>query len=393
MKKISALLLTLLFTLLLPFSHTAHAADNGTLYAADMDNENLSNGEEATDHAFLDERGYISLKPFDDTIGKLAFKITARVGGEYNITIHYTAKAGSAERKLGFAIGTNEIENILLETGADWDSILTFSKTVTLSAGDNIIYITTPTDYDNTTVKTPNIYCLEYELTKAEEGSDVLHTYYAVDAAYENLKSTSEYVNLGLFDYFGYIDLTPSAGIGSITFTIPSNITVQKQFTLYYGAPDPLAACTADFSVNGSEKQTLYLTTDSNPETILTHTFTVDLLPGENKITLSSTVDFDNCDVRTPNVYALSYILTAEEEEAPLETLPTKAPDIIEHGTGSDTDSNTETDYYISDTASGSEDTKNSFVSPVGIVIIIVIALAIVAGITILLTKKFKNRT
>lgn len=162
-----SMLLFALSLLVLGDKTTALAAEEGTIYAVDAEKDNLSNPDEASDHALYDYYGYISLKPADG-IGKIIFTVNADRAGIYDISVVYTAKEGSASRKLDIYANDAAATNVTLECAADWDTFMTYTTSRTLVAGENKIVIATPAGYDNETVKTPNIYALQFKCTEPE---------------------------------------------------------------------------------------------------------------------------------------------------------------------------------------------------------------------------------
>ena len=387
MKKTALLLLATLFLALLPASHTACAADNGSIYAADAENENLATPSEAGDHAFLEDRGYISLKPYDDGIGQICFNISARVGGEYEITIHYAAKSSDAKRKLGLA--TNDltsIQNIDLSTAGDWDTILTCTQSVTLNTGENTIYITTPTDYDNTTVKTPNIYRLDYKLVQAEAGSSVLYNYYAPGCKSEHLADTLEYMDHVLYDDFGYIRMEADEGTtGYVHFQVPVKLAGEKTVSLIYAMKDQGTAAKSTILVNGEKAEELTLAVTGNTvedpwAVLMTQTFTLNLKPGENIISVSTVTDSEGAPLEPMHLYALSIEISAEENEL---SMPTVTPIPT-------ADSEDVADCGMEDTSEDNTQVKQTSGFVIGILPIVLVILVIAGAITVILFKKKK---
>ncbi|MDE7299738.1 MAG: LPXTG cell wall anchor domain-containing protein [Lachnospiraceae bacterium] len=157
--------------LMAPHCEKAFAAEQGTLYAADAEADNLSDAGEKTDHAMYDERhGYVSLK--SDSIGSIIFTIDAETAGKYEIGVVYAAKEGSAARKLGLSVNGAAASLVNLTCAGDWDTFLTYTVTADLSAGKNTVAVSTPSDFNNDTVKTPNVYALTYALKEAAPAAD-----------------------------------------------------------------------------------------------------------------------------------------------------------------------------------------------------------------------------
>ena len=62
------------------------------------------------------------------------------------------------------------------------------------------------------------------------------------------------------------------------------------------------------------------LTPGKDWTTLMSHTFTVKLNAGENKIRISTPANFDNNTIGVPNIYALTYTLSAEDAALPIPT-------------------------------------------------------------------------
>lgn len=169
MKKALSLSLLLLTAVCLLFSNRRAYADEDdtfigtTISAASAKAENLASTEEGKDHVLYENQGYISLKPVAGKTGKLHFTAKVTEAGEYNIAVIYTAKKDSSTYKISlYANDASTAEDIVLETAEDWDTLLTYRTTLTLNKGTNDIVIASPSDYDGSKVKTPNIYALKY---------------------------------------------------------------------------------------------------------------------------------------------------------------------------------------------------------------------------------------
>lgn len=197
MKKIFkvGLALVLAGILMVPYCGKVFAAEKGTLYAADAQTEDLSDSGEKSDHAMYDERhGYISLK--SGSIGSIIFTVDADTAGKYEIGVVYAAKEGSAARKLGLSVNGANTSLVNLTCAADWDTFMTYTVTADLNAGKNTVVVSTPSDFNDDTVKTPNIYALTYALKEVApaEGAD--------DSAKAQLPKTG-LVSGGYFFLFG----------------------------------------------------------------------------------------------------------------------------------------------------------------------------------------------
>ncbi|MGN0504980.1 MAG: CBM35 domain-containing protein [Lachnospiraceae bacterium] len=170
MKKL--LCAVLAFCLLLaPTAVTAHAEEDvTTLYAVEVGEENLTGLDDATektDHALYDEAyGYIGLKSANAD-GKVIFHVNVETAGKYELRVVYTAKEGSSARKMNLDVNGSLTKNINLTTAADWDTFQEYKVYIQLTAGANTIVVGTPSDYDNDSVKTPNIYAIQYVLKEA----------------------------------------------------------------------------------------------------------------------------------------------------------------------------------------------------------------------------------
>lgn len=184
-------------------------------------------------------------------------------------------------------------------------------------------------------VKTPNIYRLDYELVQAEAGSSVLYTYYAPGCKNENLADTLEYMNYALYDDFGYLLMEPVEGTtGYVHFQVPVKLAGEKKFTLVYALKDSGTAAKSTILVNGEKAEELTLsTTGTDAEdpwaVLITQSFTLNLEPGENIISVSTITAPEGTSSEPMHLYALSVEISAEENELPMPTntpVPT-APD------------------------------------------------------------------
>lgn len=152
------------------------AVETVKLYADEAVNENLQKTEVGYEHGYYDEtHGYLSLRAAVDfeNNGKLIFYVDAEVAGLYTLEIDYTAKTGSAKRMIGVSINDAAPEQIELVTADGWpiEYLMTHKMFVELKAGENTIVLCTPTEYDNTSIKCPNVYAIKYTLKKAAEAA------------------------------------------------------------------------------------------------------------------------------------------------------------------------------------------------------------------------------
>ncbi len=172
MKKLISVLLTLALVLTIPVSATAQAAEEPvTLYAATdaelNDPANFDNPAEQTHQAMLDSvYGGIGLKSVGGNTAALTFTFDVETAGRYGFVLYYTAGSGSYKRKCDIIVNDTAFTNVNLAT-KDWNTLLEYTTNITLEAGENVITIATSTDYDNSTVKTPNIYGIKYWLKEA----------------------------------------------------------------------------------------------------------------------------------------------------------------------------------------------------------------------------------
>ena len=185
MKKLLSVLmaLTLLFGLTAPTAAYA-AEETVTVYSNDTENviaENVKDGYMENQGLYEETSGYYGLKPADDTLGaaKIFYGINVETAGQYEIVIAYAAKEGSSARKCDVYVDDTLSQQLNLTMNPDWETKSETKFRVDLTAGEHDIVITTPADYDNSSVKTPNIYAVKYTLKKAAAPAVETVTLYA----------------------------------------------------------------------------------------------------------------------------------------------------------------------------------------------------------------------
>lgn len=218
------------------------AAETVKLYADEAVNENLQKTEVGFEHGAYDEtHGYLSLRAAVDfeNNGKLIFYVDTEVAGLYTLEIDYTAKTGSAKRMIGLSINGSEPEQIDLPTADGWpiEYLMTYKTMVKLNAGENTVVLCTPTEYDNTSIKCPNIYAIKYTLKKADETTEtpvvemtqeeIVNALYALE---DGQSLEGEHTLTGVIDSFKY---TYSPDFATIQLTIIVNGMTDKPVVCY----------------------------------------------------------------------------------------------------------------------------------------------------------------
>ncbi|MDF2685270.1 MAG: hypothetical protein K0S55_451 [Clostridia bacterium] len=96
-----------------------------------------------------------------------SFNVDILEAGKYTFKIQYAAEGdGSAYNRKGDLVLNEARFNIPLSPTGDWVTFNNAVVTADLEAGPLKIMITSPADYDNSTVKTCNYDWIEYELTE-----------------------------------------------------------------------------------------------------------------------------------------------------------------------------------------------------------------------------------
>lgn len=110
-----------------------------------------------------------------DTAG---YEVTINVDaeGEYALRFCYVAKTGSAKRKFSYQIDGGNRVDVELDPTADWNNgdkkIYEVPSAVSLTKGEHKIKLACSTDYDNSTVKAPNIIYVAYEAKNVVQPAD-----------------------------------------------------------------------------------------------------------------------------------------------------------------------------------------------------------------------------
>jgi len=173
MKKFLSTLLALTLLLGLAVPTTTVSAAKETIWVDNWDlvsTENLNDPLQVGSYLYEDH-GCFGLKPVKNgeeyAVGKIEFTVDVSKAGLYELTIVYCAKTGSATRKGELYINGEHIQQMNFTMMPDWYTPSEEVLFVTLEAGENTVLLTSPTDYDNSSVKTPNIYAIKYNLKKA----------------------------------------------------------------------------------------------------------------------------------------------------------------------------------------------------------------------------------
>ena len=170
MKKFISALLTLALVLSMVVPTTAMAAsDSGQILANDWERvyaENVKDGY-MTNHTLYENSGYYGLKPAGDGVANIEFLVDVKTAGLYTLTVIGTAGSGTAyDRKCDLVVNDAFVQQLtFMEFG--WTTPVEIEVYISLQAGENVVAFTTPSDYDDVTVKTPNLYAIKYELKRA----------------------------------------------------------------------------------------------------------------------------------------------------------------------------------------------------------------------------------
>lgn len=333
MKKfVSALLtLALLFGLAVPTTAAA-AEETVTIYANDTEKviaENVkdgTNGYMENQGLYEETTGYYGLKPLDETLGaaKVFFSLDDLVAGQYEIVIAYAAKTGDAARKCDVYIDDTLSQQITFTCNADWETKSEYKFRVDLPAGDHDIVITTPSDYDNSSVKTPNIYAVKYTLKKAAEPvAETVTIWVGDDVAQDNELVVSEnlfdpYQTNRLYEGHGCHGIKPADTSlpAKVTFSVDVETAGRYELVLLYAAKTGDAVRKVDVYVNDVLANNCTVTMQADWETVAQHRIFVNLQAGENDVTLTSSVDYDGSSVKNINIYGIKYTLK-EAAKAP----------------------------------------------------------------------------
>ncbi len=334
MKKfISALLtLALLFGLAVPTTASA-AEETVTVYANDTDKviaENVKDGYMENQGLYEETTGYYGLKPADDTLGdaKIYFSVDVETAGQYEIVVAYAAKTGDSARKCDVYVDETLSQALNLTCNADWETKSEAKFRIDLTAGEHDIVITTPSDYDNSSVKTPNIYAVKYTLKKAAEPVVETVTVYANDTdkvIAENVKD-GYMENQGLYEettgYYGLKPADDTLGDAKIYFSVDVETAGLYEIVVAYAAKTGDSARKCDVYIDDTLSQALNLTCNADWETKSEAKFRVNLTAGEHDIVITTPSDYDNSSVKTPNIYAVKYTLKQAAETPKVPTTP-----------------------------------------------------------------------
>lgn len=160
-KLLSFMLLTLILTVC--FYMVASAASEKVECEYAMD---LLGGANVQSSEFASEGEVIGLKPDEMGTDAVAeYKISIAEDGKYTFVITYSAAAGDGMvRKADLSMDDERVALDMKQTES-WEEFETISVEFKLTAGEHTLKLLSPSDYDNSAVKTPNIDFFTYEKT------------------------------------------------------------------------------------------------------------------------------------------------------------------------------------------------------------------------------------
>lgn len=130
------------------------------------DAQDLTGGANAQSSDFASEGQFIGLKPDDIGTDAVAeYKVNITEEGQYTFVVTYSAAAGdNMVRRADMSMDDVRLALDMKQTES-WEVFETVSVTLDLTAGEHTLKLLSPSDYDNSAVKTPNIDFFTYEKT------------------------------------------------------------------------------------------------------------------------------------------------------------------------------------------------------------------------------------
>lgn len=154
--------------------------------------------------------------------------------------------------------------------------------------------------------------------TKTAFAEEEAKTLYAVEATCENLDNTTEQTDHALYEEaYGYISLKSADNTGKIIFNVNDAVAGTYEIRVIYTAKEGSSARKLDFSVNNGTASLVNLACAADWDTFMEYKVSVQLNAGTNTIVVGTPSDYDNDAVKTPNVYAIQYILKEAAQAAP----------------------------------------------------------------------------
>lgn len=124
----------------------------------------LSGGANVQSSEFASEEELIGLKPEEIGTDAIAeYKINITEDGKYAFVFTYSAAAGDGMvRRVDMSMDDVRLALDMKQTES-WEVFETVSLTLELTAGEHNLKLLSPSDYDNSAVKTPNMDFFTYE--------------------------------------------------------------------------------------------------------------------------------------------------------------------------------------------------------------------------------------
>lgn len=153
--------------------------------------------------------------------------------------------------------------------------------------------------------------------TKTAFADEEVKTLYAVEANSEGLDNATEQTDHALYeDAYGYIGLKSADNTGKIIFNADVATAGKYELRVIYAAKEGSSARKLNLTVNDGATSLVNLTCAADWDTFMEYKVYVQLNAGTNTIIVGTPSDYDNDAVKTPNVYAIQYVLK-EAAQAP----------------------------------------------------------------------------
>lgn len=155
--------------------------------------------------------------------------------------------------------------------------------------------------------------------TKTAFADEEAKTLYAVEATCEGLDDATEKTDHALYeDAYGYIGLKSSDNSGKIIFNVDTATAGKYELRVIYAAKEGSSARKLNLTVNGGTTSLVNLACAADWDTFMEYKVNIQLNAGSNTIIVGTPSDYDNDAVKTPNIYAIQYLLKeAASTDAP----------------------------------------------------------------------------
>lgn len=146
--------------------------------------------------------------------------------------------------------------------------------------------------------------------TKTAFADEEVKTLYAVEATCEGLDNATEQTDHALYEEaYGYIGLKSADNTGKIIFNADAATAGKYELRVIYAAKEGSSARKLNLTVNDGATSLVNLTCAADWDTFMEYKVYVQLNAGTNTIVVGTPSDYDNDAVKTPNVYAIQYVL------------------------------------------------------------------------------------